>query len=174
MKRVVVSLLMALLFMGSLAGCGGSVHKMPERKSFAEELYAAKNPYIGNNSADGKLLGLLRVGSFGRYTFEIKSDAHPYTLTIRMMYTSGNFDEAVFKDVMKKNALLLLALIDNCELVEWTYPTSAGSQYDALGVEYANTMAGTDIKKAAKKEETFIALCDKMFPEKAAKEKAAA
>ena len=68
---------------------------------------------------------------------------------------------------MTYNGVVLMSLIGDCEQVNWTYSGADGLVQGTIGVDYANEMLGTDIKKAGKDEASFIALCERLFPDKA-------
>lgn len=88
------------------------------------ELYEARNPYIGDASANGKLLELLNVGGLGAYTTELQTNEEPYILTVH--FIDQPKDQAVFNRTMKQKAVMLLALIENAGEVRWTYPVAKG------------------------------------------------
>lgn len=165
-KRIIalVALFATMLF--SVVGCAGK-GAGSEESTFAANLYAAKNPYIENTSANNDLVGLLGVGNYGKYTLSVNDDAHPYTLKISFMYLDNSVDQSTMDAKMLNVAIALLALIDDCEQVDWSYPGSEGLVTGAVGVDYAKEVAGTDVKKAGKDEATFSSLCNKLFPDKA-------
>ena len=83
----------------------------------AQALYEASNSYIGDASANAKLLETIGtcVGEPGQeYTMELQTEKVPYVLTL-------HFEEAPNPDEMCKAAILFLALTENCEQVAWEY-----------------------------------------------------
>lgn len=167
MKRRLFALAALLLLMlVCFTGCGG--HKKSDVSSFASTLYAAKNPYIENTSANNDLVRMLGVGGYGKYNLSVIDDNHPYTLQIRFMYLDSDTDLASMDGTMVNTAALLLALIDDCEQVGWSYPGEDGLVEGAVGVDYINETLGTDVKAAGQDEATFTALCDRLFPDQAA------
>ncbi len=165
MKKTAI-ILTAFAMLLFVAGCS-SMHKMEQPKSFAESLYAAKNPYIGNNSADADLVSLMRLGNFGKYTLSVEAKEHPYTLSIRYMYLNSSVDREKFNTTMTNSAILLLALIDNCEQISWTYASDEGQQSNAIGVDYVKDVMEIDVKNIAKDEKKFTELCNQLFPDRA-------
>lgn len=104
----------------------------------AQELYAVKNPYIGDAVANGKLMQCLfswNAGGFDVGSTELQTTKEPYVLTI-------HFDkEPQDLNAMWENAVLMLALIDNCGEVDFDYPVSNGEELVRyyISVEDVNT-----------------------------------
>ncbi len=92
----------------------------------ASQLYAVKNAYIGNPSANGKLLRTLGIGEqLGNFTLELETSERPYVL--RMNFDHEVYDRDDFDNGMIRYATLLLALIGNADEIQWSYPyTEAG------------------------------------------------
>lgn len=166
-RRIIAMITLFATMLFCLTGCGGN-GASAEESSFAAELYAAKNPYIENTSANNDLVGLLGLGAYGKYMLSVEDDAHPYRLKISFMYIDKSIDQAALDAVMLSSAIVLLALIDDCEEVDWSYAGSEGLVTGYVGIDYANEIAGTDVKEAGKDEAAFAALCDARFPDKAA------
>ena len=84
----------------------------------APKLFSLRTDYIGNNSAVGNLLDALDFPQT-RGSFSLKTDAQPYGLTV-------NFAEDA-PDLLpyEKNAVLLLALIDNADEIAYQFPSEA-------------------------------------------------
>lgn len=86
----------------------------------ANDLYEAKNPYIGDASADGKLsetLGIFK--ELGNFTNELQTSHEPYGWTLKFEESVSN--SAAFEERMKAFACVLTALTDNLGQVNWTY-----------------------------------------------------
>ena len=169
MKRRILALLaigITLLF--CLSGCGGHDKKV-DSGTIPEKLYAAKNPYIENTEANNSLVRLLKVNDNGKYTLEIESEDHPYTLNIRFMYLLDNVGLEEIEGVMTSNGIILMSLIGDCEQVDWSYPTDDGLVKGTIGLDYANEMIGKDIKKVGENEESFTALYNDLFKDQEVK-----
>lgn len=112
-KAIVLLLCMGIILSGCKGGMKNTEGSIPEN---INEIYEAKNPYIGDNSADNKLLGLLLdyFGISDEYLIELVTDEEPYILIVHFN-TQPN--DAKMWDV----AASLLALIDNCSEVKWDY-----------------------------------------------------
>lgn len=101
----------------------------------AKDLYAARNPYIGDISADQRLANLLGVGeAIGSYTNKLNTQEsegfeYPYSweLIFDRPWTDG-YDK-IYNRKMRSYAYVLLALIDNCGEIKWTYQTEDGIRY---------------------------------------------
>lgn len=167
MKAKLVAVLMMGMMLFGLVGCGGGHDKVERADTFAGNLYAAKNPYIENTSANNDLVRRLGINSIGKYTLNVIDDDRPFTLEVRFMYLHSDVDQSTLEQRMTYNGVLLMALIGDCEQVNWTYSGDNGLVEGTIGVDYANEMLGTDIKKAGKDEAQFAALCDRLFPEDA-------
>ena len=167
-KRNLILAIMCVVLVLGLVGCGGHTNKKSE-EVFATKVYALKNPYIENTEADHALVRALEVNNLGKYTMEVHAKEAPNSLDIRFMYLYDDVDAEQVPQRMLNTGIALMALIDECELVEWSYPTDEGLVEGAIGVTYANELMGTDIKEAGKDEASFTALCERLFPEKVAK-----
>lgn len=165
-KRILTLAVLVMMAMFCFSGCGND-KKSEEQSTFASNLYAAKNPYIENTSANNNLVRLIGVSSYGKYTLSVQDDEHPYTLQIRFMYLHSDTDLTAMDQNMVNVATLLLALIDDCEQVSWSYSGEAGLVEGAIGVDYINEVLGTDVKAAGQDEATFTALCDRLYPDNA-------
>lgn len=80
--------------------------------TLAETLYAKKNPYVGDASANHALLRSLPP--FGEVTYEgmeLQTDKEPYAMTLN--YMEERMDLAINTDQMIQDAVLLFATIDN-------------------------------------------------------------
>ena len=135
MKRRFLALAaLFVLALGGLVGCSNG-GKSSEESSFASTLYAAKNPYLENTSANNDLVSLIGLKSLGKYTLAVQDDAHPYTLKIRFMYLDNRADLSTMDATMVGSAALLLALIDDCEQVSWSYPGESELVEGSVGVD---------------------------------------
>lgn len=156
-KWTALLLILLLVTAVPLSGCGKDKRSTA---TYAETLYAARNPYINNNAADADIADSLRLSRYGKYTLSVDSKKHPYTLTISYMYTRDDFDAATFDQDMPHRAAVLLALIKDCEQVDWSYPNGSSKVNGSLSIDAANQMTVTDVKATWKSQEDFTALLD--------------
>lgn len=117
----------------------------------ANTLFEHKNPYVGNMSANGRLLTDLKVGRvLGNFKNELQTRKEPYGYTLL-------FEEAVkaeaqedFDSTMKKYALCMLALIENLSKVSWKYTLEEDGKESTVTQnitrEEASKLLGSDIK----------------------------
>ena len=95
-------------------------------------LYQAQTPYVGDNSAVGRVLAAVDTW-YGPpivdYTISLQTSAEPYGLTIHFdsvtAYTPGAAD--TINERMRILAPVLLALIGNLGQVQWTYAAPDGT-----------------------------------------------
>ena len=86
----------------------------------ANDLYAARNPYVGNMSANGKLAGLLGIGKeLGSFKNELQTTKEPYGWTMKFEDSTSN--SAVMEEKMRAYSCVLIALTGNLGQVDWTY-----------------------------------------------------
>lgn len=86
----------------------------------ANELFAAKHPYVGDMSANGRAAQLLGIGNtLGSFKNELQTSAEPYGWTLKFENSAAN--SAVFDEQMKGYACVLMALTGNLGEVTWTY-----------------------------------------------------
>ena len=92
----------------------------------AGDLYRAKNPYIGDASADGRLAGALGIGAgLGSYQNQLQTSKEPYGWTFH--FEDGVSNSAVFEEQMERYACVLLALTGNLGEVSWSYTVETES-----------------------------------------------
>lgn len=99
----------------------------------AKELYAARNPYIGDISADQKIANLLGVGEkLGSYTNKLdteEKEGWEYPYGWELIFDEPWKDAERRSEKMKNYAYALIALIDNCGEISWTYTTEDGKMH---------------------------------------------
>ena len=94
-------------------------------------LYQAQTPYVGNNSAVGRVLAAVDTwyGPYIEYTISLQTDQEPYGLTIHFDDVTAHILGAgkSIDDRMYAVAPALLALIGNLGQVQWTYAAPDGT-----------------------------------------------
>ncbi len=126
--------------------------------TLAQELFAARNPYLGDASADSALLSLLGVGDvLGNYTLELETSQQPYVL--RLLFENQFTAADRINETMRPYATVLLALIDNVDRLDWQYQfvdsSGEGVFTGSLTKEDAAvTLNRQDIKEFAESAET--------------------
>lgn len=133
----------------------------------AKDLWSARTAYIGDNSAVGKLVTLLSVPQELTYDhFELYTSAAPYT--IEVVYTVSEqtlqfYDVAGMQtpSIFRKNALLLLALVENADQIQTTLTTSGRRRVGFVsGREWADNTVGGDVRAYAESPEKLQELID--------------
>ena len=91
--------------------------------SEAQKLYDLQTPYIGDHTAVLHLLEAMNLYSeLGGYKIELQTEREPYGLTLH--FDNDGWSGAYFqaKDpLMKRYAVLLMALVENLDEVSWVY-----------------------------------------------------
>lgn len=113
-------------------------------------LYEAKNPYVGDMSANANIASLLRVSKrVGSFTNELQTDAKPYGWTLLLEEPVAQEKEKSIKEEMQKCSCVLLAEIENLGTITWKYETEAGKETFTVTTADASKLAGQDIKTCA-------------------------
>ncbi len=101
----------------------------------AKELYAARNPYIGAISADQEIANILGIGEkLGSYTSKLDTEEkegyeYPYGWELLFDRTWKEAEIDANNEKMKHYGYALLALIDNCGEISWTYTGEDGKTH---------------------------------------------
>ena len=101
----------------------------------AKELYAARNPYIGDISADQAIANILGIGEkLGSYTSKLDTEEkdgyeYPYGWGLIFDRTWKEAEIDANNEKMKNYAYALIALIDNCGEISWTYTGEDGESH---------------------------------------------
>ncbi len=139
-------------------------------------LYDLRTPYIGDASADGRIIGALPLHEYGNGV-ELHTKAEPYGITVSYdMTKAGNGvfvsrpDKALadssgweispmIKRQLKINGMIFMALVDNCDSVEFQVLGIAD------GVSYKHSICidrqsiekdwGASIRETMKQQDTF-------------------
>lgn len=131
----------------------------------ANELYKAKNPYIGDVSANGRLAGILGMGQeLGGFKNELQTTREPYGWILKHEDSVRN--SAVFEAKMKDYGCVLLALIDNLGEITWVYTVEAEDRAierrTVLTVQEASEYLDAPVKSFGESPETVQELLDKV------------
>ena len=112
-------------------------------------LYSVKNPYVGDISADGKVLRAIeevRPGSVYAGKTELQTSEEPYEYHFLLeqngetLKVQAGTEESKLNQEMSRTAVLMLALIDNLGEVQWNYAVVAedGTTNDVLYTPYVD------------------------------------
>lgn len=119
----------------------------------ARELYEGKHPYVGDASANGKLLDILSKNGYlpkAAYTTELETSDRPYVL--RLVFQQELPDNNQEDRRMMLASALLLALTDNLDEVQWQYPIEGAKEIKQMtkywdGDSISYLVEGGEIKK---------------------------
>ena len=133
--------------------------------SLANELYRARNPYIGDASADGRLSGTLGISrELGSFKNELQTSVEPCGWTLNFEESTPN--SAVFEERMKAYACVLIALTDNLGQVSWNYTVELEQgpvwRHGTITEEECGKMAGAPVKTFADSPEGIEQLIERM------------
>lgn len=122
----------------------------------ANDLYGAKNPYLGDMPADGRLAQLLGLhNTLGNFESELQTSNPPFGWTLTFQKSVSN--SAVFQEQAKKYSCVLMALIENLEEIRWNYTVEledrAATRSYAMTAEGCSEYAGAPIKEFAQSAE---------------------
>lgn len=93
----------------------------------ANDLFSAKNKYVGDISSNLNLANILGIGSdLGGYKNQLQTTKKPYGWTLE--FEEGTSNPASFDGKMKNYACVLMALIDNIGEVQWSYDVATGAK----------------------------------------------
>ncbi|BCJ92868.1 hypothetical protein acsn021_04370 [Anaerocolumna cellulosilytica] len=86
----------------------------------ANDLYNAKNKYVGDMSSNAKIASILGVPkTLGNFTNSLQTTKEPYGWTMDFEKSTSNSN--IFEERIKSYACVLIALIDNLGEVSWKY-----------------------------------------------------
>ena len=122
---------------------------------FARELYEAKTPYVGDNSAVGNLLAVLDTWygpSDIDYTISLQTAAEPYGLTLHFNAVTAHLSGAgeTIDRRMETLAPMLLALVGNLGQVNWAWADADGVwQNRSITLEEAEATLSAWVEKSS-------------------------
>ncbi len=133
---------------------------------YAEELWDARTKYIGDNSAVGRIVSLLPVPENVQYDhFKLHTSEEPYEVEIVYSASSDvlkqyDTEESSKSNIFRKNALILLALVDNANSVRATLTDGKRVVGFVNGREWADYTVGQDVRNYAESPEKLQELID--------------
>ncbi len=120
----------------------------------ALELYKARNPYIGDMSANNRVSNALGISSdLGKYLNSLQTSKEPYGWTLEFQDEVLGGNQVKFDSTMEAYACVLIALVDNCNEVSWTYTCNHESYASTFSAADAENKIGNDIKSYASSPE---------------------
>lgn len=135
-----------------------------EYSDIAQKLYDARNPYIGDASANGRLLRIIAealpdtLAASANYKMELQTSEEPYEF--HFLVEDVLEGEPYFYSLAAP-ASLMLALTDNMGEIVWKYSVAGGSCWQKWSAEGAAGWCGVeDIKEYSKSPEKVQELLD--------------
>lgn len=123
------------------------------------ELYQTRHEYVGDASANGATAMALGMGDLlGNFTHELDGK----TWTIVLEEVVFNEYEVALEEKMKAYACVLMALVDNLEVVRFEYTTEAGHKTSAFDTSDAMIASGGDIKTSVRSAKDLLMLMRKL------------
>ncbi|MBE5986290.1 MAG: DUF4825 domain-containing protein [Paenibacillaceae bacterium] len=124
-----------------------------------KDLWDARTKYVGDNSAVGKLIGLLPVPIGMQYDhFELQTASPPYKVTIVYSVTAQSLSDyksesSAASDTFRTNALFLLALIENADEIQVTLTDGSQKIEFTNGREWADNIVEGEVTDYGKSPE---------------------
>lgn len=124
-----------------------------------KDLWNARTKYVGDNSAVGKLIGLLPVPTGMQYDhFELQTSSPPYKVSLvysvpAQLLSEYNSGSSAASDTFQANALFLLALIDNADEVQVTLTDGTQKIEFTNGREWADNAVEGEVADYGKSPE---------------------
>ncbi|ACL21241.1 peptidase M56 BlaR1 [Desulfitobacterium hafniense DCB-2] len=170
---VVAVLLIAAV---AIAGTFGGAHSEAAtgELSPAEALWRERTNYVGDNSAVGRLIGLLPVPEGVQYDhFKLHTGEQPYDIELVYSVSSEvlkqyDTEEARQDNPFRQNALILLALVDNAGGIRATLTDGQREVGFINGREWADYTVGEDVRNYAESPEKLQELMGFSFASGAA------
>ncbi|WP_373485247.1 DUF4825 domain-containing protein [Acetobacterium malicum] len=151
MKRVVIILMcMTLLFFGT-TGCS---QLSQEVKQTADDLYAAKVDFVGDNTAVHALIEKTGLGRIKDYTIQLETSQEPYGLIINITEKDGSFNESEFVP----SAIQLLGLIKNLDYVE----VNNGDEQFKMSSEEASALIDENVKTLGESKDKLKSIIEEL------------
>lgn len=151
MKRVVIILMcMTLLFFGT-TGCS---QLSQEVKQTADDLYAAKVEFVGDNAAVHALIEKTGLGRIKDYTIQLETSQEPYGLIINIAEKDGAFNESEFVP----SAIQLLGLIKNLDYVE----VNNGDEQFKMSSEEASSLIDENVKTLGESKDKLKSIIEEL------------
>ena len=130
-------------------------------------LYSSKNNYIGDISGDDKVAEALGIFThLGSWTSELQTSTEPYGWTLKLQAPVNNYAPTIThgEEQMRRDAYMMIALIDNLGYVSWEYEIDGENEEKTLTVtqDEATQALGSDIKKCAETAESLQDAMEKL------------
>ncbi len=110
-----------------------------EVDDLATLLYNAKNNDPTNISANQHIADLVGMTSYcGKYTIEVYEGESNYVMRFVFERSHSTTQDSIFYNMMLEYTIVMMALVDNIEAVEWTCPGFEGGQAISERITFEN------------------------------------
>jgi hypothetical protein len=137
--RTTVATVATLALTALVASAGCDTADTAATADSADSLWAARSPYVGDNSRVASLVEALGVGGSGGYDLELQTARAPFGLTVTVQDPEKPFADTDHSG----DATLLLGLVANLDEVTIT----AGQDAFSLSTGAASQELGYDVKQ---------------------------
>lgn len=111
------------------------------------KIYESRNPYIGNPSANAKLINNLRLeNTLGNFKNQLKTDKRPYGWKIIIENDLGHLDRDYLNELFKSYSTVLIACVENLDYMDFEYSYKGNSQNFIWSIGNSNQELDIDIK----------------------------
>lgn len=114
-----------------------------------ERIYQYKNPYVGNGSNIGNLTDSVYYAEYKK-GISLQTSAQPYGITVNYLVKRGTIAKdgiVTAKDGMFKNAAIIFCLIDNVDVITFTFDDGSGIYSLPLERNLFNQVFKRDIRE---------------------------
>lgn len=167
--KVILPLIMIVLSLG-FVGCEKSENAKEdsnESKINVDKLLEYKNSYVGNNLAIGNIISNLPANIYNK-KFSLQTNSKPYEINLDckdfedtyVKFEDNTSITIPFSETIKKNAMILLSLVKNADIINFNFENGSGITYkrDEL-VDAHKNECGVNLEKITKDKsslENFI------------------
>lgn len=151
MKRVAISLMCMTLLLFGATGCS---QLSQEVKQTADDLYAAKVEFVGDNAAVHALIEKTGLGKIKEYTIQLETSQKPYGLIINIAEKDGSFNKSDFVP----SAIQLLGLIKNLDYVE----VNNGDEQFKMTTEEASALIDENVKNLGESKDKLKSIIEEL------------
>jgi len=103
-------------------------YEVEETKAYqVDNLIEFKNPYVGDASNVGNLISQLPYAEF-RQGMSLQTENTPYGITAKYDFTASDINLNLIESNLHNNALVMFALIDNVDRIDFNLYTDNGKQ----------------------------------------------
>lgn len=127
--------------------------------ALASDLYAARNEYVGDMSANNRLTRALNMTAYlGSFTNELETSAEPYGWRILLSEDISGSDAEQKETYMDAFGKVLVGLIKNLDHVTFIYTAGGEEQTYTVTADEASRFLGEDIKNCYESVRTLDTL----------------